>query len=395
MTKTAQNLQKNLDYCTKKRIIYIEQPLAQTRAQRTIIEKGVEPHMEKDESEKQTIKAGAGTDAAEGGRMTISDVAEALNISKTTVSRAISGKGRIGAETRRRVLDYIEKYNYKPSVIAKGLAQSKSYNIGWVMPSDYTVIDLPFFQKCLMGLLEMASPIDYDVLVCTVAPDDISQLERVVENHKVDGIVLGRTLVNDAPARYLKEKGVPFVVVGSMDDDSVIQVDHDHRSACRELTSIILAKGMTKVALMGGNKNHVVTMNRFRGYIDAMEDMGVRVDNSLIYFDIDNSVLCEHAVDEMMKQKTECILCMDDGICQSVLNALDKKKIKIPRDVRVASFYNSSLLSNYQPAITSLQFDPRELGMVACRLLVEYIEGGEVRKKTHLGYELRLKESTK
>ena len=135
-----------------------------------------------------------------GQKMTISDVAEALNISKTTVSRAISGKGRIGAETRRRVLEYIEEHNYKPSVIAKGLAQSKSYNIGWVMPSDYSVVDLPFFQKCLMGLLEMAAPVDYDVLVCTVSPDDMSQLERIVENHKVDGVVLGRTLVNDAPA---------------------------------------------------------------------------------------------------------------------------------------------------------------------------------------------------
>ena len=61
-----------------------------------------------------------------GQKMTISDVAEALNISKTTVSRAISGKGRIGAETRRRVLEYIEEHNYKPSVIAKGLAQSNS-----------------------------------------------------------------------------------------------------------------------------------------------------------------------------------------------------------------------------------------------------------------------------
>lgn len=362
-------------------------------------EKGELKQMENEEPRQQgvttTEEKTTGAATSENGKMTISDVAEALHISKTTVSRAISGKGRIGAETRRKVLDYIEKHNYKPSVIAKGLAQSKSYNIGWVMPSDYTVVDLPFFQKCLMGLLEMAAPVDYDVLVCTVSQDDMSQLERIVENHKVDGVVLGRTLVNDGPARYLKEKNVPFVVVGSMDDESVIQVDHDHRSACRELTSIVLAKGMTRVALMGGNKNHVVTMNRFRGYLDAMEDMEVPVDNSLIYFDIDNSVLCEHAVDEIMKQHTECILCMDDGICQSVLNALDKKKIKIPSDVRVASFYNSSLLNNYQPAITSLQFDPRELGMVACKLLVEYIEGNDVKKKTHLGYELRLKESTK
>ncbi len=357
--------------------------------------------MEKRGPEQQTGKTTEKTtekttgDSTGQGKMTIADVAEALNISKTTVSRAISGKGRIGAETRRKVMEYIEKHNYKPSVIAKGLAQSKSYNIGWVMPSDYSVVDLPFFQKCLMGLLEMAAPVDYDVLVCTVSPDDMSQLERIVENHKVDGIVLGRTLVNDAPAEYLKEKNVPFVVVGSMDDDNVIQIDHDHRSACRELTSILLAKGMTKLALMGGNKNHVVTLNRYRGYLDAMEDMEIPVDNGLVFFDIDNSVLCEHAVEEVMKQNVECILCMDDGICQNVLNILDKKNIVVPDDVRVASFYNSSLLNNYQPAITSLQFDPRELGMVACKLLVDHIEGNEVKKKTHLGYELRLKESTK
>lgn len=119
------------------------------------------------------------------------------------------------------------------------------------------------------------------------------------------------------------------------------------------------------------------------------------MDNGLVFFDIDNSVLCEHAVEEVMKQHAECILCMDDGICQNVLNILDKKHISVPNDVKVASFYNSSLLNNYQPAITSLQFDPRELGMVACKLLVDHIEGNEVKKKTHLGYELRLKESTK
>ena len=66
--------------------------------------------------------------------ITIADVAEALGVSKTTVSRAISGKGRIGQETRDRVLKYIEEHDYKPNVIAKGLAQSKTYNLCVVMP---------------------------------------------------------------------------------------------------------------------------------------------------------------------------------------------------------------------------------------------------------------------
>ena len=72
-----------------------------------------------------------------GNVITISDVAEALGVSKTTVSRAISGKGRIGEATRQKVLAYIEEHDYKPNVIARGLAQSKTFNLCVVMPEDY------------------------------------------------------------------------------------------------------------------------------------------------------------------------------------------------------------------------------------------------------------------
>ena len=88
--------------------------------------------------------------------ITISDVAEALGVSKTTVSRAISGKGRIGEATRQRILEYIEEHDYKPNVIAKGLAQSRTYNICVVMPGNYSLVDLPFFQEIIMGIQEVA-----------------------------------------------------------------------------------------------------------------------------------------------------------------------------------------------------------------------------------------------
>ena len=88
--------------------------------------------------------------------ITITDVAEALGVSKTTVSRAISGKGRIGEETKQKVLAYIEENNYTPNVIAKSLAQSKTYNIGVVLPGNYALMDLPFFQEALLGIQEIA-----------------------------------------------------------------------------------------------------------------------------------------------------------------------------------------------------------------------------------------------
>lgn len=153
-------------------------------------------------------------------------------MSKTTVSRAISGKGRIGKATRERVLAYIEEHNYKPNVLAKGLAQLKTYNIGVMLPEDYTVVDLPFFQSCLVGIEETAISLDYDILLTMSRGRDCAQLVRMVENHKVDGVILMRTFTEDAHVEYLKSQNIPFVTVGSSNYEGVVQVDNDHHAAC-------------------------------------------------------------------------------------------------------------------------------------------------------------------
>ena len=328
-------------------------------------------------------------------KITIDDIARDLGVSKTTVSRAISGKGRIGKETVERVNEYIRKYNYKPNVIAKGLAQSRTFNIGMLMPGEYELVDLPFFQRCMMGVYEVASAMDYDVVISMVNGNDMSQLERILENHKVDGFVLSRTLVEDIPAKLLKERGIPFVTVGTSADKEVIQVDNDHRGACKELTSILLARGIKKIALIGGNRNHVVTQNRLKGFVDAYEEMNRTADRKLIYMDAENKIRIEQVIDDLLPDKADCILCMDDSICAHVLAKLKKEKIKVPQDIKVASFYNSTILENNTPSITSLQFDVLELGRVACQTLLNRIEGKEVEKRNLLGYEISLKESTK
>lgn len=328
-------------------------------------------------------------------KITIDDIARDLGVSKTTVSRAISGKGRIGKETVERVNEYIRKYNYKPNVIAKGLAQSRTFNIGMLMPGEYELVDLPFFQRCMMGVCEVASAMDYDVVISMVNGNDMSQLERILENHKVDGFVLSRTLVEDIPAKLLKERGIPFVTVGTSADKEVIQVDNDHRGACKELTSILLARGIKKIALIGGNRNHVVTQNRLKGFVDAYEEMNRTADRKLIYMDAENKIRIEQVIDDLLPDKADCILCMDDSICAHVLAKLKKEKIKVPQDIKVASFYNSTILENNTPSITSLQFDVLELGRVACQTLLNRIEGKEVEKRKLLGYEISLKESTK
>lgn len=232
--------------------------------------------------------------------ITIADVAEALGVSKTTVSRAISGKGRIGQETRDRVLKYIEEHDYKPNVIAKGLAQSKTYNLCVVMPGEYDVVDLTFFQECLFGIQEIAGIMEYDILLSICKNNDISSLERIISNRKVDGVILMRTFVEDRQIEYLQEKKVPFVTIGSSNYTGVIQIDHNHKSACKELTSIILMKGMKRIALIGGDENHVVTQSRLRGFREAYEKMGEVIDPTMLFLNLDNHVVIDKIVEEVL-----------------------------------------------------------------------------------------------
>ena len=331
----------------------------------------------------------------ENKTLTIADIADALGVSKTTVSRAISGKGRIGSDTRERVLKYIDEHNYTPNVIAKSLAQSKTYNLAVVMPGDYELIDLPFFQNCIMGIQEIASSFDYDILLTVCNNADVTKLERIVRNRKVDGVVLLRSFVEDVQVEYLREKNIPFVVTGSSNYKGVVQVDNDHHAACKELTSILLMKRMKKIALIGGNEEHVVTQSRLKGFKDAFRDNGLPVDESLIYMNLDNPVLLDGKLDDIIKRDVDCIVCMDDAICMEVLSKLRREGIVVPDQIRVASFYNSSMLETHDPSITSLDFDAKELGMLVCRTLLDIVEGNKVQKKTLLGYEVRLRESTK
>ncbi len=328
-------------------------------------------------------------------KITIDDIARELGISKTTVSRAISGKGRVGGETRSRVLQFIEEHNYKPNMMARALAQQKTYNIGVVWPDDYNAVDLPFFQRCMIGMSEITSSYGYDIVVSLITGDDISGLKRIIDNHKVDGIILTRTLVDDAPARFLKESGIPFVTVGSTDDPEIISVDNDNFSACSELTSILIAKGLRRLALIGGSTGHVITKTRYDGFMEAFKNAGLTVDSGLVYLDVENISKVGNILKELLKKNIDGVICMDDNLAGEVISRCRDEHIRIPEELRLASFYNSSILESAIPSVTSLNFNDRNLGAVAAKTLLDLIDNGTAKSRMLSNYEVILKESTK
>lgn len=327
--------------------------------------------------------------------LTIADIAQELGVSKTTVSRAMSGKGRIGEETRKRVQAYIEAHHYSPNVVAKGLVQNKTFNLGLVLPGDYNIVELPFFQKCMMGISRTASEAGYDVLLSMVTADKITQLERAVTNRKIDGAILTRTLADDAPMRYLQENGVPFVAIGSTDEAKVVQIDNDHRGACRELTGRLLDGGIRSLALIGGREEYIVTKNRLLGFEDAFAEHPGWDGSRQTFLNIEDEGEVEKIVESLLTERVECIVCMDDFLCGCVLNVLQTRRAAVPEQVQVVSFYDSSTLANRIPTVTSIRFNVEELGRKACGMLLRMLDGEEAQGRTLLGYEVQMRESTK
>ncbi|MBP5732838.1 MAG: substrate-binding domain-containing protein, partial [Lachnospiraceae bacterium] len=214
-------------------------------------------------------------------------------------------------------------------------------------------------------------------------------LRRITENHKVDGVILGRALRKDGAIRYLKEQGIPFVVVGSTEEKGVIQVDNDHMAACRELTSILRMKGVKRAAFICGDTGQVVTNSRLQGFQEGMGDAKTQ-----IFLDCDDNERVSRAVEEAVAYGVDCIVCEDDRICQMVMEKLKESELEVPADLKLASFYDSKLLENYKPQITALKYNPTDLGKKACETLMDVINGKEVEKRQVLSYEVLLKGST-
>lgn len=324
---------------------------------------------------------------------TIEDIAKELGVSKTTISRAISGKGRISKQTRERVQQYITEHNYRPNIMAKGLAQNKTFNIGLAMPEEFGVGDLPFFQKCINGICQTAAHNDYDIILFRVNGTDLSQLKRIINNHKADGVILTRTVVDDHAVELLKHNEIPFVVIGSSQDSDVTHADNDHISACNTLTKLLLSKGLRRFALIGGSMDYYVNQSRFEGYQLAFDNIKDAI--SKTYLDVTKELQIVNAVDNALSDGVDCIVCMDDYICSRVIARLAERSIRVPDDVSVATFYSSMLLENNNPLITGLEFDAVKLGGIACQMLIDKLAGEQVEDYLSADYRLLMGNSTK
>ncbi len=325
-------------------------------------------------------------------KITLQEIAKKLDLSPTTVSRAISGKGRIGSETKDKVFQFIKEHQYVPNTIEK--MEKKSKNICVLLPGEEGHAQLPYFQDILLNVYDYFSSWNYGVLLVKTTSTNIQELKSLVEQQKIDGAIFTRTMEGDMAIRYLEKQKIPFVVIGSWPDKQVIQVDFDQEGGCKDLTSVLFRMNIKKIACVCGDAGHIVTQSRLKGIRAAFREAGVPMEEDLLYTGAVYPSIVEKDVAELLKKDVECLLCLDDNICMSVLNALNKNRVKIPQDIKVVSCYGGRLLANAYPPVTCLEFDIKEIGGVASKKLLDAINGKVDYNKIILGYNVLIKDST-
>lgn len=326
---------------------------------------------------------------------TLNGIAKELGVNKATVSKAISGKGNLSAETRARILEFIDKCGYKPNAVAQSLARNRTYNIGLMMPDQAGAFDGAFFRDCLSGVCKIASANSYDVLMTMDSEQSVENIARLIDNKKIDGVIAMRSLVKSPIVGFLKEKQVPFVLIGPTSDPEVISVDNDNQSACRDLTALLMARGVRKMALLGGDENNCVTHSRLRGFWDACDQANIGREAQQVCLNVMKDNRLNDILDAVLEREPDCIVCMDDYICNLVMVYLRTNGIRVPQDVKVVSYYDNILLESNIPPVTSLRFDAVELGMIACKKLIGILDSKPDSEFVLPGYQMILRESAK
>ena len=325
---------------------------------------------------------------------TLDKIAKELGLSKTTVSRAISGKGRISEETRARVNAFIKEINYRPSAVARSLAASRTFNVGLVFPADSALGEMPYFQTLMTGVCDRAMEYEYDVLIILADNDGISALKHAVRNKKIDAVMVSRCEQDSKVINFLKEAAIPYIVVGNPMEPGVPFIDHDNEGAATRMIETLIDKGITRMALIGGGENINVTHSRLAGFRQGFINRGMKADENQIYLNMHKSDRMDKVLKTAIAEGAECIVCMDDMLCNSVLNCLHNDGLSVPEDIKLCSFYDSNLLSTSKPSITSLYFDAKKLGAEGLSMLMRNLDGEDVTNLTLSDFNIQMRDST-
>lgn len=326
--------------------------------------------------------------------ITMKDIANLAGVSAATVSKIINGNDKyISEDTRERVKRVIRETNYVPNAVAKGLKIKQSRTLGFILPD----ISNPYFPEIARGIEDAAGSLGFSVMFCNTDNDVNREAEAIsfLQSKMVDGIIVTRTAPESRLAEYSKNE-TPFVVVdskSSMSKDDVGEVVIDSKAAFEDVTKLMIEKGCKKLAFISASGEY--DRERYEGFLKALKECCIKTDESLVYRENYDVKTGYDGVNRIYKNNfPDGIVCGNDLIAVGVIDALRKKGISVPADVKVSGFDDIYFSRYLNPALTTVKQPAYEMGVVAAKMLINFILNSEPLHSIKFPYQLIEREST-
>ncbi|WP_338448331.1 LacI family DNA-binding transcriptional regulator [Niallia oryzisoli] len=309
--------------------------------------------------------------------ITIKEIAERANVSRTTVSRVLNSSGYVSEEAKKRVLKVIEETGYIPSENAKALRTKKTKVIGVILPKISTETS----SRLVKGLDEIFAMEGYQILLTNTNLEPEKEIEylKLLKSRHVDGIILSATNINRTLVEEIFKLKIPFVTVGQY-ISGLANVLFDDYQASKEMVHYLIKKGNKNIAFIGvDEKDRSVGYCRKSGYLDAMKENHLPVEESWIQkgkFDVVSGYQSMKAIMALSKQKPDAVLAVTDRLAIGAIQYIKEICLSIPDDIAVAGMGASELSKFITPALTTIDFSIEDAGREAANLLLEQINGG-------------------
>lgn len=323
-------------------------------------------------------------------KLTIVDIAKMAGVGTTTVSRYFNG-GNLKKETRERIKEIVDKYNYTPNTFAKALKSTDSKIIGVIVPCLHSYIS----GNTLKYLDKELKENNYETLIMNTNFDENKQLEYIkkLARMNVDGIILLPTTMSKAYESTIKSIDVPVVMLGQ-EGEYTYSVEYNDFNAARDLTNYVLASGHKKIAYLGvGEDDIAVGYYRKLGVLRALEKYNLEPENILITnFGMEEGYEIVKENIEKLKEDS-CLICATDNLAYGAIKALEEEDLNVGEDYSVAAFgdYTSSAL--LKSPLTTIKFDLKDAAKQTVEMLLNVIKKEETAMKLLIGYELKTRDS--
>jgi len=311
------------------------------------------------------------------GHYTIKDIAKRLNLSASTVSRALRDLPDVKPETMKAVKELAKEWNYQPNPIAQGLVKKKSYNIGVIIP-DFMI---HFYAEALSGIYKVANDAGYNVMVCQTNETYNNELKslRTLVSSRVDGLIvaISKETHDFDHLNSLNLSKTPLVVFNRVSNKiGASKVVFDDLKSGYKATRHLIDCGCKNIAHIAGPDNLQLSEDRKEGYKNALEKCGLKYDEELVVscdFSLENG---KEAMEKIIQtgKKVDGIFTVCDAAAYGAMAVLKSAGYKIPEDVSVIGFTNEPFAKLIEPSLSTISQPSYEIGETATHLLLKHIE---------------------